>query len=218
MLKPLALFALLAPSVAAAADAAASTTPYLALYQVLAPARAIGAYDRLVAIERVRSKSSGVRAQDIRITIRAKRGAIAVPVAADGGVSFPVDAELQAENPPVETNQPKGSLMLTAHATLRVPDALSVGWSEIDAGLRQAEELFARTPGGSAANAKPRGVEIRFDTAAPASVTLVGKSERLLQTDADGRILVLRDMLVEAERPSLKFSRRPLRMLPYVDE
>ncbi|MFC4819306.1 hypothetical protein [Dokdonella ginsengisoli] len=220
MSKSLALLALLTPLAAAAAadGAAVSATPYLALYQVLAPARSIRAYDRLIAVERVQSKSPDVRAQDIHITIRARRGAIAVPVAADGAVDFPADEALQAENPPVETNQPKGSLMLTVHAALRVPDALEMPWSEVDAGLRQAEELFARTPGGSAQDAKPRGVEIRFAPGDTASVTLAGRSERLLQSDADGRVLVTRDMVVESERPVLKFSRRPLRILPYVDD
>lgn len=218
MSKSLVLLALLVPLVAAADEPAVSATPYLALYQVLAPARSIRAYDRLIAVERVQSKSPQVRAQDIRITIRAKRGAIAVPVAADGAVDFPADEALQAENPPVETNQPKGSLMLTVHAALRPPASLEMPWSEIDAGLRQAEELFAQTPGGSAQGAKPRGVEIRFAPGETASVTLAGKSERLLQTDADGRVLVLRDMIVESERPVLKFSRRPLRILPYVDD
>ena len=218
MSKSLALLALLIPLVAAADDSAAGATPYLALYQVLAPARSIRAYDRLVAVERVQSKSPDVRAQDIRITIRARRGAIAVPVAADGSVDFPADENLQTENPPVETNQPKGSLMLSVHAALRLPDALEMPWSEVEAGLRQAEELFAKTPGGSAEGAKPRGVEILFAPGESASVTLTGKSERLLQADADGRILVTRDMVVESEQPRLKFSRRARRMLPYVGE
>lgn len=218
MLKLLALLAMLVPLAAAADEAAVGSTPYLALYQVLAPARSIRAYDRLIAVERVQSKSPEVRAQDIRITIRARRGAIEVPVAADGSVDFPADDTLQTENPAVETNQPKGSLMLSVHAALRVPDTLEVPWSEVEAGLRQAEELFAKTPGGSAEGAKPRGVEIRFAPGEAASVTLTGKSERLLQADADSRILVTRDMIVESEGPRLKFSRRALRILPYVGE
>lgn len=218
MPKSFALFALLLPLAAQADEPATGSTPYLALYQVLSPARSIRAYDHLVAVEHIESKSPSVRPQDIRITIRAKRGAIAVPVSADGSVDFPADEALQTENPPVETNQPKGSLMLSVHAALRVPESLDVPWSEIDAGLRQAEELFAKTVGGSAANAKPRGVEILFETGRPASVTLAGRSERLLHADADGRILVTRDMLVESEHPVLKFSRRASRLMPYVDE
>lgn len=221
MPKPFALLALLMPFAAAAAAAgepADGATRYLALFQVLAPARSIQAYDHLVAIERVESKLPGVRAQDIRITIRAAKGAIAVPVAADGSVNFPAGEALQAENPAVETNQPKGSLVLTVHAALRLPGALEMPWSEVDAGLRQAEELFAKSPGGTAANAKPRGVEILFDGGSPASVTLAGRSELLLQADAEGRAVVTRDMVVESERPKLVFSRRPHRLLPWVGD
>lgn len=217
MLKRFVWFALLAPLAAGAEDAAVSATPYLALYEVLAPVQVIRGYDRLLAIERVDSKSPGIRAQDIRITIRAKRGAIAVPLAADGSVEFPTDDALRAENPVVETNQPKGSLMLTVHAALRVPAALDLPWSEIEAGLRQAEELFAKGAGGGNA-AKVRGVEILFAPGPAASVTLSGRSERLFKADEGGRVIVTRDMIVEKESPRLQLSRRAQRMLPYVGD
>lgn len=219
MIRSIILPILLMVSSASAADQPASgTTPYLALYGVLAPARSIQAYDRLEAVERIESKLPGVRAHDIRLTIHARRGAIVVPVAADGSVDFPADAELQAENPAVETNQPKGSLMLSVHAALRVPASLDVAWSEIDAGLQQAQALFATTTEGSAANAKPRGVEILFDGDLPASVTIDGRGEQLLQAGADGRVLVTREMVAGADHPRLKFSRRPRRLLPWAGD
>lgn len=221
MIRPLVLsiLALLAPFAAVANEPSGSATPYLALYGVLAPARSIQAYDRLEPVERIESKLPGVRAQDIRLTIHAKRGVIVVPVAADGSVRFPADAALQAENPAVETNQPKGSLVLSVHAALRVPASLEVPWSEIDAGLQQAQALFATTTEGSAANAKPRGVEIVFDAGSPASVTIDdGRGEQLLQAGPDRRVLVTREAVSGAGQPRLVFSRRPHRLLPWVGD
>ncbi|HEY0180388.1 MAG TPA: hypothetical protein VGC30_12280 [Dokdonella sp.] len=198
---------------AAAAAGAAATTPYAALYDALAPARSIAAYDRLIAIEHVGSSAPGVRPEDIRITIRAKSGAIEVPVAADGGLEFPLSEALRAENPPVETNQPKGSLALGVNAALRPPHGLVAPWREIAAALKQADALYA--------SASPphtvRGIEVRFAPGAPATLTLGERSERLFAADADGRVIVLRDDVVDAEHATLAFSRPPLRILPYVE-
>lgn len=208
--------ALLLPTLACATEAVSSTTPYQALYEVLSPVRTIRAHDRLVALERVASKSGDVPPQDIRIVIHARAGDIAVPVGADGSVDFPADEALRAENPAVETNQPKGSLSLTVKAGLRVPEALIVKWSEFTAALAQADALYANAPG-AVSTVKARGIEIHFKPGTAASVTVQGRSERLLRPDSSGRILVTREMVVDAEQPNLVFSQRAISILPYVD-
>jgi hypothetical protein len=208
---------IVAPLCAPAAEAVVSTTPYAALYNVLRPAAAIGEYSRLIAIERIESKLPDVRAPDIRITIRAGSGAIAVPVGSDGNVDFPRGDALYAENPMVETNQPKGSLALTVSVGLRIPSTLQVAWSELAEGLAQADALHAKASGGAPA-ATTRGIEVYFDAGAPASIILAGKSEYLLQADAAGRIVLLRDRIVESEQPQVRFSRTPSRMLPYMGD
>lgn len=217
MSRWLLLAALLVPLSSHAGEPVSSMTPYNVLYDVLAPARAIRSYDRLLAIERVESKLPGVGATDIRITIRAKNGAIPVPVGTDGSVDFPTADALLAENPLVETNQPKGSLALTVNVALRVPEALQVPWADLVAALKQADDLFAKAPAGRPAQ-QIRGVEIHFAPGAPASVTVAGKSERLLKADALGRIVLIRDTVADGERPTLVFSQRPILLLPYVDK
>ncbi len=212
MLTVLASIALAAPAMAADQ---AGTTPYLTLYQVLSPVGAINKYDRLVAIERIESKMPGVKPEDIRIVIHAKQGAIPVPVAADGEVSFPVNDALREENPPVETNQPKGSLALIVNVALRGADRLRVPWSEIEAGLEQVKAFYAATRGAAAPAIS--GIEVHFGPGSAAMLTIEGASERLLMSDPDGRIIVTRDMAEESDAPVLVFSRAPAFVVPYAD-
>jgi hypothetical protein len=201
-------------SVAAEADEA-GTTPYLTLYQVLSPIAGIEAYDRLIAVERIESKLPAVHAEDIRIVIHAKGGAIPVAVGAGGAVKFPVSDALRAENPPVETNQPKGSLALIVNVGLRGAGALNVPWSDIEAGLGQARAFYAKSRGDAAPAIS--GVEVHFPPGGPAMLTIEGKDERLLMADPAGRIIVTRDMVAGESPPSLVFSRAPDFVLPYTE-
>ena len=192
-----------------------STTPYQTLYQVLSPVAAISTYDRLVAVERIESKLPGVRAEDIRVVIHASRGAIPVPVAPGGIVHFPVTDALRHENPPVETNQPKGSLALIVNVALRGFERGRVQWSDIEAGLEQVKAFYAKTRDATAPAIS--GIEVHFSPGGAAMLTIEGKDERLLMADPAGRIIVTRDMVGSAS-PALVFSRAPDYVLPYSDE
>jgi len=215
-MKLLALLASIALAQMATADEVASTTPYLTLYQVLSPVTRISKYDRLVAIEHIESKTPGVRPQDIRIVIHAKAGAITVPVAASGEVKFPVTDALREENPPVETNQPKGSLALIVSVALRDGLKLRVPWSDIDAGLAQVKAFYAESNSASAPAVS--GIEAHFSPGGAAMLTIEGKGERLLMADPAGRIVVTRDMAAENAATELVFSRAPDFVLPYSDD
>jgi hypothetical protein len=193
-----------------------STTPYATLYQVLSPVQTIGKYDRLVAIERIESKLADVKPADIRVVIHAKSGAIAVPVGSDGVVKFPATDALRTENPPVETNQPKGSLAFIVNVALKLADPARVPWSDVEAGLEQVKAFYAESRGASAPGIS--GIEIHFAPGAPAMLTIEGRSERLLMADPGGRVIVTRDMASVDEKPVLAFSRAPEFVLPYADD
>ena len=212
---PVLLASIVLATAAGAADVV-STTPYVTLYQVLSPVKMIGKYDRLVAIERIESKVPDVKPQDIRVVIHAKAGAIPVPVAADGVVNFPATDALREENPPVETNQPKGSLAFIVNVALRGAERLRVPWSEIEAGLDQVKAFYAESRGAAAPAIS--GIELHFSTGSPAMLTIEGKTERLLMADPNGRLVVTRDMAPAGEKPVLAFSRAPEFVLPYADE
>ena len=215
-MKTLVLLASIALAPAAFADEVTSTTPYTTLYQVLSPVAKIATYDHLVAIERIESKDRSVRPETIKVVIHAKSGAINVPVSTSGEVKFPVTDALRAENPPVETNQPKGSLALIVNVALKIGDRLRVPWTDIDAGLNQVKQFYAETQGSAAPTIS--GVEAHFAAGKDAMLTIEGKSERLLMADPGGRIIVTREMASENPGAVLAFSRAPEFVVPYSDE
>jgi hypothetical protein len=214
-MKTLVLLASIALAPTAFADEAISSTPYATLYQVLSPVNKIATYDHLVAIERIESKNASVRPETIKVVIYAKSGAIIVPVAPTGEVKFPVTDALRAENPPVETNQPRGSLALIVNVALKI-GGLRVPWTEIEAGLGQVKQFYAETQGSAAPTIN--GVEAHFTSDKEAMLTIEGKSERLLMADATGRIIVTREMANEHPGAVLAFSRAPEFVVPYSDE
>ena len=211
MLRTLFLAALALP---AAAAEPGNATPYAALYGALAPAREMAAFDRLVAVQRIESKQDGVRPTAIRLTIQARSGAIAIRPAADGSISFPMDDALLAENPPVVTNQPRGSLTLSVMPALKLPTSLRWSVEDIRAALAQVEELLARSPV-EGASTSVRGAELQFAAGSDASVTVRGESERLLVADADGRVLLVLDGDLAGAR-EIELSRAPELALPWL--
>jgi hypothetical protein len=215
-MKSLVLFASIALAPAAFADEATSTTPYATLYQVLSPVTKIATYDHLVAIERIQSKDRSVRPDTIRVVIHAKSGPINVPVSPTGEVKFPVTEALRAENPPVETNQPKGSLALIVNVALKIGDRLRVPWNDIEAALNQVRQFYADTQGSAAPTIS--GVEAYFSPGKDAMLTIEGKSERLLMADPAGHLIVTREMASENAGAVLAFSRTPEFVMPYSDE
>ncbi len=211
MCKPLWLAIALASSpIVHAADG--SSTPYQVLYDVLEPARTVTRFDRLRAIERVTSRLPGVAPHDIRLSIQSRRGAIAVPVADDGRIDFPMQVALREENPDVVTNQPKGSLQLTVAYELVLGNGLRIAWDDLAAAVTQAERAMA----GQIGDAHVTGAEFRFGPGSEASITLAGKGERLLMADEAGRAIVMFDEAATREKPALVLSGRPLIVLPYV--
>jgi hypothetical protein len=211
MLRLLLLAALALP---AAAAEPGNATPYAALYGALAPAREMAAYDRLLAVQRIESKRDGVAPTAIRLTIQARAGAIAIRPAPDGSIAFPMDDALLAENPPVVTNQPKGSLTLSVMPALKLPPTQRWLVADIRAALAQVEDLLARSPVEGAA-AKVRGAELQFAPGSDASVTVRGDSERLLVADAQGRVLLVLDGDLAGAR-EVELSHAPALALPWL--
>jgi hypothetical protein len=199
---------------AGAVEADVATTPYAALHAVLAPVADIARYPHLAAIERIESKVGDVAPGTIRVVVHAKSGDIAVPVAADGVVEFPVSTALVEENPSVGTNQPKGSLALTVSVAIRTGDRLRVPWHDIETALGEVKAFFAKSRGVPAPAID--GIEVRFAPGEAAMLTIEGRSERLLMADASGRIVVLRDT-ADGDAPTLVFSRVPRAVTPYTE-
>ena len=172
----------------AAAGAEVSVVPYAALYESLRPALEVSGHDRLLARTRILSKRGDVAPEQIRLDIQSRSGVRSVRVGANGDVQFPLDEGLRAENPPVASNQPKGSLTLSVAIVLKAPAGLRFPYRHIAAGIDQMHEVVAAD--GNDDRFKVQGVELWFDPAAHAQLSVVGRVERLLMADRAGRIVL----------------------------
>ncbi|MFN7550580.1 MAG: hypothetical protein ACK59M_14330 [Pseudomonadota bacterium] len=202
--------------IARAADDAAST-PYAVLHAALSPALEVEGDPHLRAVQKIESKLANVAPRDIEVTIDARGGPIRVPVAADGRVAFPLRDDLLAENPPVRSNQPRGSLTVSVTLALASPRSTRVPVGEFSAALDAADAWLSRKAAAEGV-APPvvRGLELRFPPAAGASATLRGRSERLLLADGDGRIVLVRERdLVDGTR-EVELSQPPLEVVPWL--
>ena len=182
------ILAVLAAALSPPSRADTSVVPYAALYESLRPALEVSGHDRLVARTRILSKRGDVAPEQIRLDIQSRSGVRSVRVAANGDVQFPLDEGLRAENPPVASNQPKGSLTLSVAIVLKAPPGLRFPYRQIGAGIDQMREIVAADGNGD--RFKVQGVELWFDPDAHAQLSVVGRVERLLMADRAGRIVL----------------------------
>jgi hypothetical protein len=192
------------------------TTSYAALYRALQPALDIGQRDRLVASANVQSKLPGVSPSAIRMEIRTRSGLRRLQIAEDGIFEFPMDSALLAEDPPVVSNQPRGSLTLSVTLALRPYATLRVPYREIRHALAQAGEVLATDP--TRGGAVVRGVEVHFTAGRDATVSIRGQNERTFIADAGGRVVLIDTPLWHQPDVEVEFSEAPLRLIPYIDQ
>lgn len=187
-------------------------TPYSTLYRALEAARDVEDHPHLRAVQRIESKLPGVRPQQIAVRIHARSGDIDVPIDPDGSARFPLRDDLLAEDPPVSSNQPKGTITLSVTLALRVPASTRLAAADLRAALDDVDAWLERQGG----DGRPtRGVEFRFPPGSGASLTVRGDTERFLLADDAGRIVVVRDPDLDAAT-ALDLSRPALEVLPWI--
>lgn len=209
MIRGIALAAVLGLAATAHAEPAPghAVNPYRMFQQALAVQKAVAGNPRLRAVAYVESRDPSVRPGQIQLTIHAKSGDRAVKVGTDGRLDFPLDDALTAEDPPVEANQPKGSMVLTVRLELVVP---GLRWpaAELRAALADLDQLLS-------ADAPPiRGIELTFRHGDGVSVTVRGAGERLLLPDRKNHVVLMRDDL-DAKLTDVEMSESPTVALPY---
>jgi RNA polymerase sigma factor (sigma-70 family) len=93
----------------------------------------------------IRSKNHNVRPADIHLTIQSTaKGAISLQVGTNGEIlNFPHDAALRRENPPVVSDQPKGTMSLTLYYVLPKPEGLTFAYSQLGDELAEVNKAIA---------------------------------------------------------------------------
>ena len=196
------------------AHAEGSVIPYAALYESLRPALEIDGHDRLLARIRILSKRSDVAPEQIRLDIQSRNGVRSIHVAANGDVHFPLDPQLREENPTVASNQPKGSLTLSVAIVLKPPRGLRFPYREIARGIDQMRAVV--TADGVADQFRVRGVELWFDPAAQAQLSISGRIEHLLMADRAGRIVLDDSAELREDGVMLILSAAPREIAPVI--
>ena len=174
------------------ADAAAEQgrTRYQALYNALAPGLVFDEFERLVSVQHVYSKRDDVRADSIRVNILSQSGRIELVPDQAGRVDFPMTRALLDENPWVESNQPQGSLGLSATMELKISGARDIPYLELFEAMQQAQAALVKL-GPPMSSRRVRGVDLLFDANAEASVTIEdAKSEELALANTGGVISI----------------------------
>jgi hypothetical protein len=117
---------LVAMSGRTAEPAARATLPYGAIAALLDGFVAITNRDKLRMVVRIEPAGTVPPTAPVKLEIRSISGPIPVRLSPDGVVTeFPLTLELHTENPPIVSNQPKGTLRLRADMAVKYPGRLT---------------------------------------------------------------------------------------------
>jgi len=210
------LAGMLAITAGAAPATEKATIPYDKLdelWQKLAQADA----SKLVASAQILSKNPGVKPAQIKLVIRSAAGDIPLRVSAEGYIGdFPRTEELRKENPPIEANQPKGSLRLTIGVELAVPPTTTFSYARLVDGIAEAIKFMKAQAGGpTAVEPTVQAVIFLFPKSGARKATIeVGTTsgQRLLTADTAGQVKLLIKPTLAGENPQVTVSERPLHL------
>ncbi len=190
--------------------------PYSKLAEIYEKSAAIDAKKAVVSAT-VSSKNKGVKPSDITLVIESKaKGPIPLALTADGAIKdFPRDEALRREDPPVVTNQPKGSMSLTVSVLVPVPEQNTFPFARFADGVTEANRMI-KAQAGMLAFVAPevKSVEIQFPKQTPAAtVTIAAKAGgKVITADTNGVAKVPVTAALSAENPSVTVSVKPIRI------
>lgn len=191
-----------------------STFPYAKLYSLYERGTKIHA-PNVHPLFVVASKDKSIKPSSISLAILAKSGTIDLRIDRDGEIrGFPMSAELLKENPPVLSNQPKGTLLIGGGIGLDLPDSLTFSYKQLNDLLNQATAEMKRAAGMMLSFMVPRakGIILEFSTPKNQIVTIGYHSgAKILHVDADGGIALPIEQGSLAENPTVTFSEKPLK-------
>jgi len=124
-----------------------ATLPYAVAYKMAQASEPEGTSTNSKGLSiRFQSNLPDVKLKDIKLFIDSKNGRIPVSLGADGSFRLPISDSLIKENPPIISNQPKGSMSLYGYVDdrkLSVPENRILHYRELMQPLRLAAEIEA---------------------------------------------------------------------------
>lgn len=193
-------------------------TPYRALYGALSPSLKLAGYSRLKPVQRIVSKNAEVAPDAIRVSIHAASGVIELTPTADGRVDFPMSEALLAENPPVRSNQPRGSLSVSVSFEIDLGDGDGLPYAELALGMEQAQTALGEVEP-ALAGRRVAGIEFSFPPGTEARLQIIdARLEELLVADRAGFVRLRNDPRLRESGAMVRWTPRPLRAVPYLTE
>ena len=193
-----------------------ATVPYAKIYDAFQRAGSVRTKDVRVAIA-VASKNEAVPPGAVRLTIQAKGGARKLRVDPDGEIhGFPLSAKLLKENPPVVSNQPKGSLQLGGGLFFNVSPATTYRYRKLYA-LLEAGNAASKQRAGFFSLVAPQAKSVLFVFFHGTGQTLTVRAKSGVQTlraNEKGEIALRLDPALLPENPTVRLSAPPSKVLP----
>jgi hypothetical protein len=192
-----------------------NSIPYAKLYDLFHRGAAINS-PNVRPIFVVASKDSAVRPASITLTIQAKSGPIHIKIDPDGEIQgFPLTPALLSENPPVLTNQAKGTLMIGGSMGIVLPNSLTFTYQQLNDLVIQATTEMKKAAGFmlSFMVPKAKGLIFAFSNAHRQTLTIAYKDHpKVLQSNSEGSIIMPIDKTSVAENPTVTLSEKPLKV------
>jgi hypothetical protein len=195
------------------AGAETGVIPYKTISAVFDGFDLVKEKDRLVLSVKVVPAKKARPTTPIQLQINSRQGPRPLNLAPDGElVDFPLTPELRAENPPVASNQPKGTLALQATINIRFSGKLTEEAEWYQEALRQVNAAVkAQAHSLSFLVPKSKTLIIAFPPGAPESVTVkTGGSVTRSAQDQNGMVRLALGDEAEFKGATLEFSSKPL--------
>ncbi|HSH37847.1 MAG TPA: hypothetical protein VK993_03600 [Chthoniobacterales bacterium] len=209
---PIAALALMLGAPPALRAEESGEVPYATVHKVVSRANQVK-HPKIHAVVAVKSKDK--TAKPVTMVIQAKSGWINVSIAEDGEIrNFPISQELLKENPPVLSNQPKGSSQLVACIELVVPDTTTYSYRELTQLLDEANGQIRKQAGMLSIMApRAKALSSQFRGGGNETVTIKRNEPQVLTADANGVVRLEIDKSVAAQDPQVVVSAKPAKVL-----
>lgn len=207
---------------AAPATTTNATIPYKELDKLSQIAASVNQSNLLFRVF-MSSSNKNVHAGDITLAIQsATKGAIPVSLTTNGQLlNFPHEKELLRENPPVKSNQPKGSLRMMISIQIPMTNDLAIRYARLGDATTEMNKLIKAQAGLMSVIApKSKSVTFHFSEskAGKAKVTIASaKGEKEFVADKDGDVTLTLDKALLLENPEVKMSEKPWGVAPDID-
>ncbi|HYC02535.1 MAG TPA: DUF2987 domain-containing protein [Azospirillaceae bacterium] len=161
--------------------------------------------DRLLIQTRAKPKDEKRAPDSVAMVIKAKAGDIKVPIAADGAFSLPIDPALEAENPMIDVNVPKGQLGIEVNIRAK-PLGQAFRYADAAAAMDQFDALIEEQAGMMALmapSAKAFGVKCGADCKATLALAA---GDKVIAAGEGGIVPIPRDKKLAKENPAITVS------------